>query len=204
MSEVANSFVIAQWPAAIFDLFRKIISGDVERKGKNLPVFKVPIYVTHFRQLTSKFTWEEHARLLTDVIEGRTTPSEMGTKAVKMRQNKKVVKFLMTDLGIKDLDQDELKRKFPNMARASEINQWMKNACELKIKDDSRPRGWSAWIDKGKRYAEKEKHIEDSAKVKVFTFRGADYTFHANSVGNTFSLLGNPPRNYGFFFLFVD
>ena len=61
-SEMDNSFAIAQWSSEVWNLFKKIIDGDVEKQGKNLNFIK-PDKIRSFRQLCGTLTEEEHIGL---------------------------------------------------------------------------------------------------------------------------------------------
>lgn len=198
MSGMANSFVIAQWPDSVWDLFAKIMDSHPNYSGKKKGGFVQPLAVTQFRQLTGKLTEREHISMLSKVLNGECTLKEMGDLCVRLRRIKKVKFFMVLDL--KMADWAELKLKFGKFATTTEVGQWELVASQLENKTNKRPPGWTKWIRKIIDHKRDETLVLNTAETKQFQFGGCDYTFHCNSVVNCFSLLGMPPRDYGVYF----
>lgn len=197
-SEMDNHFVIAQWHPDIWKLFEKIVSGKVNDTGKNAGGFVIPKAITNFRQLTGKLSHQEHIMLLSEVIDGISTMKEMGDKANRIRKIKKVQLFIAYDLKVETWDQ--VKRKYPNVGTAEQVHQWMGTSNSLEKSTNRRPTGWTKWIRQIQKFKQTQEEVMSSAIKKVFQFQGCSYTFHCNDVVNSFSLLGQPPDQYGKFF----
>lgn len=201
-----NFFAIAQWEAEPFHLMEKIITGDIIEVGNNVNYVK-PKSVTQFRQLTNKLSREEKAMLLNEVIHGKTTLVEMGNKALKMRQVKKVQKFLMLDLGYLETDWASVEMEYPRFTTARALDQWINVASKLKDKANKRPPGWEAWIQTAKQYRKglRAQLEVDADNVSRFMDSGCNYIFHWNTTDTCFALLGKPqPGNYGISLFFEN
>ena len=200
-----NTFAIGQWPEKLWKLFFRVLTGDVENKGKNKKDFTNPEKITHFKELTGTLSVDEKMRLLSSVIMGERTMKEMADEAGILRRVKKVQKFLMFDFGFKNLDWDACKSAHPLACKATEIDLWIKCSTDFSRNPHRRPLGWENFIERSKRIGTQEQDLGTMTKRREFKLGSLKYIFHLGDVTTLFNVLDTNRGDYGktYFILFV-
>ena len=160
-------FAVAQWPDKVWNLLEKIVLADITIQGVNVNYVK-PKAITAFKELTSKINDAEKVILLSKVIQGELTLSEMGKRACTIRQLKKVQKFMMMDLG--EVEWGAVKLKYPKFATPKCLHQWIMVARLLTEKENRRPPEWEVWIDNIKQYGQRLQAEKDCKDLETFSF----------------------------------
>ena len=191
-----NTFVVCQWPTKIYSLVEAILSGDVDKVGKNND-FTPPQKVTHFRNLTNTLMDSEKISLLTSVIRGRRTMKEMSEEAVILRRVKKIQKYIMKDLKVEDGDWEACRERYGPGCTSEALDCWINTVKDFRQIPYRRPVGWESYIESLKLAGAAEVIGPTTETSRTFTFEGLKYTFHHGDVCNLYTLLGRTKGDYG-------
>lgn len=194
-----NTFTMAQWPPRLWGLCWAIITGEVDRIGKNVD-FKPVETVTHFKELTGTLTVAEKINLLNSVVRGKRTMKELATEAITLRKVKKIQKYILMDLDMRPTDWNACKAQYAKGCTSLAVDLWINTTSSFTTKPYARPDGWESFIESIKLSGSDNEDISLTGKTKKFSFEGRKYVFHNGNVFSLYTLLGSCKGDYGIFY----